>query len=68
MQFNILYLPLLNKYKLKTKMSNYTATQTKGIYKTQFGKYRVRKMVNGTKITRNFNKLAEARTFKNQIN
>jgi hypothetical protein len=47
---------------------SYTATQKKGVYKTQYGKYRVRKAVNGVKISRNFSKYREACNFMNDLN
>lgn len=48
--------------------TNYKPTRSKGIYKTQYGKYRVRKQVNGRKVSRNFTKFKEALQFKNSLN
>lgn len=50
----------------KTTMS-YRPTRSKGIYKTPQGKYRVRKMVDGKKISKNFTKFKEAFQFKKQL-
>lgn len=46
---------------------NYKPTRSKGIYKTEFGKYRVRKMINGRKVSKNFTKFKEALSFRNTI-
>lgn len=48
--------------------TTYNPTRSKGIYKTQFGKYRVRKMINGRKVSKNFDKFKEALQFRNSIN
>lgn len=47
--------------------TTYKPTRSKGIYKTQYGKYRVRKQVNGRKMSRNFSKFKEALAYKNTI-
>lgn len=47
--------------------NNYQPTRSKGIYKTEFGKYRVRKMINGRKVSKNFSKFKEALAYRNTI-
>lgn len=48
--------------------NNYQPTRSRGIYKTESGTYRVRKMMNGRKISRNFSKFKDALTFKKSLN
>lgn len=48
--------------------TSYKPTRSRGIYKTNVGTYRVRKMMNGRKISRNFSKFKDALTFKKSLN
>lgn len=48
--------------------TNYKPTRSKGIYKTQAGTYRVRKQLNGRKVSKNFTRFKEALQFKKSLN
>jgi hypothetical protein len=48
--------------------TSYKPTRVKGVYKTSAGTYRVRKQVNGRKVSKNFTKFKKALEFKKQIN
>lgn len=48
-------------------VTTYKPTRSKGIYKTAANTYRVRKMINGRKVSKNFRKFKDAFTFKKQI-
>jgi hypothetical protein len=48
--------------------NNYTPTRTQGVYKTANSTYRVRKVVNGVKISKTFKKFRDAFNFKKTLN
>lgn len=51
----------------KANKSVYTSTTTKGVYKNEAGMYRARKMINGVNYSRNFSRIADAKTWLNNL-
>lgn len=49
-------------------MTDYKPTRSRGIYKTAAGTYRVRKMINKSKVSKNFTKFKEALIFRKILN
>ena len=46
----------------------YKKTRVKNVYKTNFGKFRARKMINGKTISKNFKLMREAKAYLESIN